>query len=55
LKKEIKEDTRRCKDLPCSWINRINFVKIAVVLKAICRFNAIPFKISMSYFLETEK
>ena len=42
LKKEIKEDLRRWKDLPCSWIGRINIVKMAIVMKAIYRFNAIP-------------
>ena len=45
LKKEIKEDLRRWKDLPCSWIGRIIIVKMAVLLKAIYRFNAIPIKI----------
>jgi hypothetical protein len=45
LKKEIEEDLRRWKDLPCSWIGRINIVKMAILLKAIYRFNAIPFKI----------
>jgi hypothetical protein len=44
LKKEI-EDLRRWKDLPCSWIGRINIVKMAIQLKAIYRFNAIPIKI----------
>ena len=42
LKKEIKEDLRRWKDLPCSWIGRINIVKMAILPKAIYRFNAIP-------------
>ena len=41
LKKEIKEDLRRWKDLPCSWIGRINIVKTAILPKAIYRFNAI--------------
>jgi hypothetical protein len=44
LKKEIKEDYRRWKDLPCSWINRINIVKMAIPQKAIYMFNAIPSK-----------
>jgi hypothetical protein len=43
LKKEIK-DLRRWKDLPCSWIGRINLVKMAMLLKAIYRFNAISIK-----------
>ena len=42
LKKEIEEDLRRWKDLPCSWIGRINIVKMAILPKAIYRFNAIP-------------
>jgi hypothetical protein len=45
LKKEIKEDLRRWKDLPCSWIGRVNRVKMVIFLKAIYRFNAIPIKI----------
>jgi hypothetical protein len=40
LKKEIEKDLRRWKDLPCSWIGRINIVKMAILLKAIYRFNA---------------
>jgi hypothetical protein len=44
LKKEIKEDSRRWKDLPCSWIGRINIVKMAILSKTIYMFNAIPIK-----------
>ena len=45
LKKEIKEDLRRWKDLPCSWIGRINIVKMAILPNAIYRFSATPIKI----------
>ena len=39
--KEIKEDTNRCRNIPCSWIGRINFLKMTILPKAIYRFNAI--------------
>jgi hypothetical protein len=45
LKKEIEEELRRWKDFPCSWIGKINIVKIAILSKAIYIFNAIPNKI----------
>ena len=45
LKKEIEEDLRRWKNLPCSWIGRANIVKMAILLKAVYKFNAIPIKI----------
>jgi hypothetical protein len=51
LKKEIKVDMRRWKDLPCSWFGRINIVKMAIFLKAIYRFNTILIKIPTQFSL----
>ena len=54
LIKEIKENSKKWKDIPCSWVERINVIKIAVLSKAIYRFNVISIKLPMIYFTRLE-
>ena len=53
--KEIKDDINRWRDIPCSWVRRINIMKMTILSNAIYRFSSIPMKLPMAFYTELEQ